>query len=592
MDEVGLAHPEGLADVVDGNGEDGRAHRNLHAVHDGHGQRNLQRGGHALARLAGDGDGAAHVFHVLFHHVHAHAAAGKLRHLRVGGEARRHQEVQDVLVGILHVREGQAVADGLLQHAVVVDALAVVLDFDDDLAAGVAGGEGDFPHRILAGVDPVLGAIFNAVVHGVADNVHNRVADGVHNGLVHLGLLANQGQLGLLAQLLGHIAHNPVHLLERAGQRHHPQGHGHVLELVGQLPQLAGRFRKGVQFQALQVRRGGDHGLGDDNLAHDGSQLVQLAQVDADEALPVVRRRRRRAAGSLGRLGRSRGGRRAFFCGRPGGRRRRRLGGRGRMVDGLVRPHGAGAGDGVDGVVPVGGVFEVEHEARFHYLGGRRRVGGHVLGLIAEVRLGAEIPHGVGQHQGPDVLHAASLVKEHLQGVGKTGRLAGRRTAGRRRRGRRTAAALNLLNEAINFLKQAVDILSKGLLIFDVLDLLAEEVDGLEQQVKELRPLLLGHHRHGLVPNDGEQVLRPVGDGHDGIEFHHGGRALDGVHDTEDGVDILLREAVLLLGSQDDAVQLLEQGVCLIEIGIQDAVVTTTHGHNLPLQMASIITIG
>ena len=114
-----------------------------------------------------------------------------------------------------------------------------------------------------------------------------------------------------------------------------------------------------------------------------------------------------------------------------------------------------------------------------------------------------------------------------------------------------------MLDEAINFLKQAVDILSKRLFVFYVLHFLPEKVDGLEQKVKQLRPFFLWHHRHGLLPDNGEQVFCPVGDGHDGVKFHHSRGAFDGVHDTEDRVDIVLGKAVFLLGGQHNAVQLL-----------------------------------
>ncbi len=38
MDQVGVVDLEGLADVLNGNGEDGGTYRDLHAVHDRHGQ--------------------------------------------------------------------------------------------------------------------------------------------------------------------------------------------------------------------------------------------------------------------------------------------------------------------------------------------------------------------------------------------------------------------------------------------------------------------------------------------------------------------------------------------------------------------------
>ena len=127
---------------------------------------------------------------------------------------------------------------------------------------------------------------------------------------------------------------------------------------------------------------------------------------------------------------------------------------------------------------------------------------------------------------------------------------------------------MNLLDQGINFLQQTVDIFSKRLAVFNVLHLLTEEVNGLEEQFEQGRALLLRDNFDGFVPDDGEQVLHPVGNGHDGIILHHGGGALDGVHNPEDGIDVLLGKGILLLGGQNDAVQLFQKGVGLIKVGV------------------------
>lgn len=48
-----------------------------------------------------------------------------------------HQKVENIPVGIFHVRQSDAVSDGLVEHGVIVDALAVIPDLNDDLAPGV-----------------------------------------------------------------------------------------------------------------------------------------------------------------------------------------------------------------------------------------------------------------------------------------------------------------------------------------------------------------------------------------------------------------------------------------------------------------------
>ena len=68
-----------------------------------------------------------------------------------------------------------------------------------------------------------------------------------------------------------------------------------------------------------------------------------------------------------------------------------------------------------------------------------------------------------------------------------------------------------------------------------------------KELLEQLRAVGLWDDVHGLVPNDGKQVLSAVGDRHDGAILHHGRGAFDGVHNTEDSIDILLREGVLFL---------------------------------------------
>jgi len=151
-----------------------------------------------------------------------------------------------------------------------------------------------------------------------------------------------------------------------------------------------------------------------------------------------------------------------------------------------------------------------------------------------------------------------------LQAIGKTG---GSTAVCRSGRGCgrgcicRLAPGANFIDQSINFPQENVDIFSKGLFVFDVLQFSSEKINSLEQQVEQLRTQALRHHIHGLIPDNGKEVLRTVGDGHEGVVLHHGGRTLDGVHDPKNGVDIVLRKAVLLFGGQDKAVQLLKQGV-------------------------------
>ena len=145
----------------------------------------------------------------------------------------------------------------------------------------------------------------------------------------------------------------------------------------------------------------------------------------------------------------------------------------------------------MDGLVTVRLIAEGQEEAGLRDLSGGGGVGIHAFGGIGKILLGAQLADGGDQHIGPQVFHAAALVEVDLEIVGepvRAGGSGGSRLGGGGSRlggggGRRSglAAGTNLLDESINFLEQGVDIFCKGLLIFDMLQLLPEEIDGLEQ---------------------------------------------------------------------------------------------------------------
>ena len=132
--------------------------------------------------------------------------------------------------------------------------------------------------------------------------------------------------------------------------------------------------------------------------------------------------------------------------------------------------------------------------------------------------------------------------------------------------------ALNFINQAINFIYDVVDRLREGVSIFNFFNFPPEEVHSLEQHIEQFRLCLLRNHIHPLFADDEEHVLDPVSHRHQGAELHHGGRTLDSVHDTENLIDTVLGKCIRLFRSQQDPVQLLQQGVGLIQIHIQNAV--------------------
>ena len=108
--------------------------------------------------------------------------------------------------------------------------------------------------------------------------------------------------------------------------------------------------------------------------------------------------------------------------------------------------------------------------------------------------------------------------------------------------------------------------------IFNFFNLAAEKVHGLEQHIEQLGPVLLRHHVHTLLADQEEQILNPVRYRHQGAELHHSGGTLDGMHDPEYLIDAVLRKRIRLFCRQKDAIQLLQQGISLIQVHIQNAV--------------------
>lgn len=116
---------------------------------------------------------------------------------------------------------------------------------------------------------------------------------------------------------------------------------------------------------------------------------------------------------------------------------------------------------------------------------------GDVGGRKVKIPLTADVTDRIDQHKGTGIFHAAALIKKDLKRIGEI-RIFCRLILGDRPRlpwgrGLGSHGVLNLLDQGINFLQQAVDIFSKGLPIFDMIDLLTEEVDGLEKQLEQLR---------------------------------------------------------------------------------------------------------
>ena len=228
---IGEAH--GAVDAVQGDPEDAPAGAHEQRRHDREGQRQADLGGRALAGLGGQQDLAAQLADLGPHGVHAHAAAGDVVGLLARGEARGEEQLDRARhvdpVGLLlrdHPDPDRLGGDRRRIHAATV-----VGHGDDHVAAGVAGRD---PHRAdgrLAGRLAVGGRL-EPVVERVAHEVHERVAERVDHGAVELGVLADELELDLLAELARQIAHEAREAQEDGLDRDHAHLHDDGLKGV------------------------------------------------------------------------------------------------------------------------------------------------------------------------------------------------------------------------------------------------------------------------------------------------------------------------------------------------------------------------
>ena len=121
--------------------------------------------------------------------------------------------MQCALVRPLVLADKPALA-GALQDRLGVHATPVVDDLDVNRATRVKRAQLHAPSCRLTCGNALLGRL-DAVVHGVAERVHERIGDAVDDDLVELGILARQHELDVLARLGGHVTHQPSHAAKR-----------------------------------------------------------------------------------------------------------------------------------------------------------------------------------------------------------------------------------------------------------------------------------------------------------------------------------------------------------------------------------------
>ena len=173
--------------------------------------------GHALQI-----DGAADLFDIGLHHVHADAAARHGGNHSGGGETGTEDEA--LQLHIAHTGEfglgGQSVLQDLRPNLVERQATAVVRDLDDDMAALMIRVQRDMAGFRFAGGTPFRPAL-QSVVAAVAHHVGQRVLDQLQHLPVQLGVRAEHRELDLLVHFAGQVADQARQLVPGVADRLH-----------------------------------------------------------------------------------------------------------------------------------------------------------------------------------------------------------------------------------------------------------------------------------------------------------------------------------------------------------------------------------
>ena len=397
-----------------------------------------------------------------------------------------------------------------------VDPAAVVAHRHDDVAAGVARGQLEHAGRRLAGGDALLRRL-EAVVQGVAHEVHERVAERVDDRAVELGAGAVEPQLDLLAEARREVAHEPREAQEDGLDRHHPHACDGLLERLRGAREALDRRREAGHVGVRGERLDGRAVL--DQLAHQVQQLVEPLGVHTHRGRLGTRTGARALAGAswIAVVLRTSG---------------RRLG----SGDGAVRglrlgghPHGGQLADRARAVgerllVGARGHPRLDAPAGEALDRLRRRHGADQLAVQAQ---------RVEQHEGAHRRHLAGVVE---LGDDAQQPLAGRQLAGQvGQRGVAVARQLllrgALARERAQPLHERRRVEQLAVAGTDRRDRRLDRVEARREHVDRL-----ARQAAGALAQQVEHVLHRMGERDERVEAHRRAHALERVRDAEDPV--------------------------------------------------------
>src|SRR3984885_2581019 len=216
--------------------EDGCAAAHEERLRDDQGERHFYGEGRAVAGFGADLNFAVEGVHVGADHVEADAAAGQFRHGGGGGEAGAEKKFAQFALGEFGGCDGRHGAhfDNAAAGAIVINAAAIVFDFDENVIAAVISADADEAFFGFAGA-LARAAIFHAVRDRIAHEVNQRIGNVLNNIVVEFGVRAFEGKVNELAGGVGGIAHGAGKAGVKVADGDHARGGDFVLQVVREL---------------------------------------------------------------------------------------------------------------------------------------------------------------------------------------------------------------------------------------------------------------------------------------------------------------------------------------------------------------------
>ena len=128
-----------------------------------------------------------------------------------------------------------------MEHALAVDAAAVVADADQDAAGIVAGSDLERASCRFACGEALLAGL-DAMIHRVANQMHQRVGDALDHRLVEFGLGTCNLEMNLLAEFGSQVMDHAPESPEGLADLHHAHLQRAVADFFDQATELVARF--------------------------------------------------------------------------------------------------------------------------------------------------------------------------------------------------------------------------------------------------------------------------------------------------------------------------------------------------------------